>query len=43
VRSDLDVTRWRLSPADYPRFREFLGAIDAALADRLVVLALDPS
>jgi hypothetical protein len=43
VRSDLDVTRWRLSPADYPRFREFLGAIDAALADRLVVLALDPA
>ena len=42
VRSALDVTSYRLTPADYPRFREFLGAIDALLADRLVVRT-DPS
>ncbi|HEY2904018.1 MAG TPA: DUF3857 domain-containing protein [Polyangia bacterium] len=42
VRSALDVTGFRLTPAEYPRFREFLGAIDAVLADRLVVRT-DPS
>ncbi|HEX3697303.1 MAG TPA: DUF3857 domain-containing protein [Polyangia bacterium] len=42
VRSALDVTGFRLTAAEYPRFRQFLGAIDAVLADRLVVRT-DPS
>ncbi|HXI59808.1 MAG TPA: DUF3857 domain-containing protein, partial [Polyangia bacterium] len=42
VRSALDVTGYRLTPADYPRFRAFLGAIDAVLADHVVVRT-DPS
>ncbi|HVR62798.1 MAG TPA: DUF3857 and transglutaminase domain-containing protein [Polyangia bacterium] len=42
VRSALDVTHHRLGAAEYPRFREFLGAVDAALADHLLVRA-DPS
>jgi hypothetical protein len=37
VRSALDVTRARISPDDYPRFRAFLGEVDAALDERLVV------
>ena len=37
VRSSLDVTRVRISPDDYPRFRAFLGEVDAALDERLVV------
>ena len=32
VRSFLDVTQHRIAPDDYPRFRAFLGEIDAALA-----------
>jgi cellulose synthase operon protein C len=37
VRSLLDVTRHRIVPADYPRFRAFLGAIDAALAGHIAI------
>ncbi len=37
VRSLLDVTRHRISPADYPQFRAFLGEIDAALAGRIAI------
>jgi tetratricopeptide (TPR) repeat protein/transglutaminase-like putative cysteine protease len=37
VHSFLDVTRVRIPPADYALFRSFLGDIDAALAERLVV------
>jgi transglutaminase-like putative cysteine protease/Flp pilus assembly protein TadD len=38
VRSSLDVTRARIAPADYPRFRAFLGDIDAALDERLAIV-----
>jgi transglutaminase-like putative cysteine protease len=37
VRSSLDVTRARISAADYLRFRAFLGEVDAALDERLPV------
>jgi hypothetical protein len=37
VRSLLDVTQHRIAPADYPRFRAFLGEIDAALAGRIAI------
>ncbi len=37
VRSLLDVTEHRIAPADYPRFRAFLGEIDAALAGRIAI------
>jgi tetratricopeptide (TPR) repeat protein/transglutaminase-like putative cysteine protease len=37
VRSTLDITRHRLTPAEYAQFRQFLGDIDAALSDRIVV------
>ncbi len=37
VRSFLDVTEHRIAPADYPRFRAFLGEIDAALAGRIAI------
>ena len=37
VRSLLDVTQHRIAPADYPRFRAFLGEIDAALAGRISI------
>jgi hypothetical protein len=37
VRSFLDVARARIAPDEYPRFRAFLGEIDAALSARLVV------
>jgi hypothetical protein len=37
VRSSLDVNRYRIAPADYARFRAFLGEIDAALAGRITV------
>ena len=37
VRSLLDVTRHRISPADYAPFRGFLGEIDAALAGRISI------
>jgi transglutaminase-like putative cysteine protease/Flp pilus assembly protein TadD len=38
VRSTLDVTRPRIAPADYPRFRAFLGEIDAVLDVRLAIV-----
>jgi transglutaminase-like putative cysteine protease/tetratricopeptide (TPR) repeat protein len=38
VRSTLDVTRARIAPADYPRFRAFLAEIDAALDGRLAIV-----
>ncbi len=37
VRSRLDVTRARVSAADYPAFRTFLGDIDSVFAGRVVV------
>ncbi|HEX3903308.1 MAG TPA: DUF3857 domain-containing protein [Polyangia bacterium] len=37
VRSFLDVARSRIAPDEYPRFRAFLGEIDAAIQARLVV------
>jgi hypothetical protein len=37
IRSFLDVARARIAPDEYPRFRAFLGEIDAALSARLVV------
>jgi hypothetical protein len=37
VRSTLDVTRVRISPDEYPRFRAFLGEIDAVLDERLTL------
>ncbi|HEY4392455.1 MAG TPA: DUF3857 domain-containing protein [Polyangia bacterium] len=37
VRSFLDVARARIAPDEYPRFRAFLGEIDAVLSARLVV------
>jgi hypothetical protein len=37
VHSFLDVTQHRITPADYPRFRLFLGEIDAALAARITI------
>ena len=37
VRSALDVTRARIPAADYLRFRAFLGEVDAALAQPVVV------
>ena len=38
VRSSLDVTRARIAPGDYPRFRAFLAEIDAALDGRLAIV-----
>ena len=37
VKSALDVTRARIAADDYLRFRSFLGEIDAALAQPLVI------
>jgi transglutaminase-like putative cysteine protease len=37
VRSFLDVTQFRIAPEDYARFRAFLGEIDGALAERVLV------
>jgi transglutaminase-like putative cysteine protease len=37
VRSFLDVAQTRITPSDYPRFRAFLGQIDAAIEARLLV------
>jgi len=37
VRSSLDVSRVRISPEEYPRFRAFLGEVDAALDQRLTI------
>jgi cellulose synthase operon protein C len=37
VKSFLDVVRSRIAPDEYPRFRAFLGEIDAALQAKLVV------
>ena len=37
VRSFLDVSRARVAPDEYPRFRAFLGEIDAVLQAHLVV------
>jgi hypothetical protein len=37
VRSFLDVTRHRITPGDYPRFRAFLNDIDAALAGHVTI------
>jgi transglutaminase-like putative cysteine protease len=37
VRSFLDVARARIAPDQYPRFRAFLGEIDAAIEERLLV------
>jgi hypothetical protein len=38
VRSLLEVVRDRVSPADYQAFRKFLGAVDGALGERLVLI-----
>ncbi|HZL20700.1 MAG TPA: DUF3858 domain-containing protein, partial [Polyangia bacterium] len=37
VRSSLDVAQARVTPEQYPRFRAFLGEIDAAIGERLIV------
>jgi transglutaminase-like putative cysteine protease len=37
VRSSLDVAQARVTPEQYPRFRAFLGEIDAAIEERLIV------
>jgi transglutaminase-like putative cysteine protease len=37
VHTFLDVTRFRIPPAEYGAFRAFLGGIDAALAERITV------
>ena len=37
VHSFLDVTRFRIPPAEYAAFRAFLGDIDAAFAERITV------
>jgi tetratricopeptide (TPR) repeat protein len=37
VRSLIEVERHRIAPADYGAFRKFLGSIDAALGERIVV------
>jgi hypothetical protein len=37
VRSLIEVQRHRIAPADYGAFRKFLGTIDGALAERLVL------
>jgi transglutaminase-like putative cysteine protease len=37
VKSVVDVQKFRISPDEYPAFRRFLGAIDAALGERVVV------
>ncbi len=37
VRSFLDVAQARVAPDQYPRFRAFLGEIDAAIEERLLV------
>jgi len=37
VRSFLDVAQARVSPDQYPRFRAFLGEIDTAIEERLLV------
>jgi transglutaminase-like putative cysteine protease/Flp pilus assembly protein TadD len=37
VHTFLDVTRFRIPPADYAAFRAFLGDIDSALAERISV------
>jgi hypothetical protein len=37
VHSLIEVDRNRIPPADYPAFRKFLGGIDSALGERLVV------
>jgi cellulose synthase operon protein C len=37
VRSFLDVAQARVTPDQYPRFRAFLGEIDAAIEERLLV------
>jgi transglutaminase-like putative cysteine protease/Flp pilus assembly protein TadD len=42
VRSSLNVTRARISPEDYPRFRAFLLEVDAALASPLAVSPPSP-
>ena len=42
VHSLLDVTRHRIQPADYPRFRAFLSDIDAALAGRISIRRAAP-
>jgi tetratricopeptide (TPR) repeat protein/transglutaminase-like putative cysteine protease len=42
VRSQLDVTRHRILPADYARFRAFLGEIDGALAARVTIRRSTP-
>jgi transglutaminase-like putative cysteine protease len=43
VRSFLDVTRFRIAPEDYASFRGFLGEIDGALAERLVIVPREPA
>ena len=37
VHTFLDVTRSRISPGEYAAFRAFLGDIDSAFAERIVV------
>jgi hypothetical protein len=41
VRSMIQVDRHRIAPADYSAFRKFLGAIDGALAEKIVVAKED--
>jgi hypothetical protein len=37
VRSTVDVQKHRITPKEYPAFRAFLGAIDRAFAERIVL------
>jgi tetratricopeptide (TPR) repeat protein len=41
VRSVIEVQRNRIAPGDYDAFRKFLGAIDGALGERIVVAKED--
>lgn len=37
IHAVVDVTKPRITPSEYPAFRRFLGAIDAALSERVLV------
>jgi tetratricopeptide (TPR) repeat protein len=41
IRSVIEVDRHRIAPGDYGAFRKFLGAIDGALAEKIVVAKED--
>ncbi len=42
IRTVVDVDRARVSPSEYGAFRRFLGSVDAALGERLVIEKEDP-